>query len=147
MSDKKDEGLRLLKDIRRIEHLIETLTEDIERTYSMLTSTTVKPKELNVQSSGESDPMSSRIITVLEYKEKLEEHISNLCAKKNLALDILKQMDSEQQIMLTLRYIEGKTIEEVSEELNRSSYYHTWEVLHKAEEQFCEIYASGYTRV
>ena len=147
MADKKDEGLRLLKDIRHIEHLIETLQEDIERTYSMLTSTTVKPKEMNVQSSGDNDPMSTKIINVLEYKEKLENYIDDLCKKKEKVLDVLKQMDSEQQIMLTLRYIEGKTIEEVSEELNRSSYYHTWEVLHKAEEQFCEIYASGYTRV
>lgn len=143
MADKKDEGLRLLKDIRHIEHLIETLQEDIERTYSMLTSTTVKPKEMNIQSSGDNDPMSTKIINVLEYKEKLENYIDDLCKKKEKVLDVLKQMDSEQQIMLTLRYIEGKTIEEVAEELNRSSYYHTWEVLHKAEEQFCEIYAQS----
>ena len=53
MADKQDEGLKLLKEIRSINRMIDELQMQIDEIYSMLTSTTVKPKEVNVQSSGD----------------------------------------------------------------------------------------------
>lgn len=144
MPEKKDEGLKLLKDIRHISHRIEELQEDIDRTYSMLTSTTIKPKDVDVQTSSDPDPLATKMSSIIEYKEQLLEFQSELCRKKKIVLSIIKSMELEEQRMLTIRYIEGLTIEKVAEALNRSSYYHTWELLNKAEEHFCQIYSENY---
>ena len=139
---KQDEGLKLLKDIRHIEHMIEELQCEIDRTYSMLTSTTVKTKEIDVMTSTPHDPMGERMATILEYQEELQNYQKMLCEKKSIAISILRDMCYDQQVLLILKYLKGRTIEEIAEELGRKSYYHTWEVLHKAEEEFCNIYMS-----
>ena len=137
----KDDGLKLLKDVKHINQLIEQLTYQIEEIYSMLTSTTVKPKTMNIQVSKNSDPLATQMAKVLEYKEKLETYKSELCAKKTEVLDVLQHMEMQYQSILVMRYFNLYTIEEIGQRLNRSSYYHTWQLVHRAEEEFCEIYS------
>jgi len=141
MADKQDEGLILLREIKSINRMIEELQEQINNVYSMLTSTTIKPKDVDVQSSGDNDPMSTRMCQILEYQEQLQLYQSELCAKKLLALKTIQQMNIERQQIIIMRYYKGLTIEEIAEALNRSSYYHTWEIVHQAEEEFCNIYS------
>lgn len=144
MADKQDEGLKLLKEIRHITHMIEELQEELDKTYSMLTSTTVKPKEINIQTSGDPDPLATKMATILEYQEQIQTYQANLCEKKKKVISILQLMDIEEQRMLNIRYLKGATIEQVMNEMHRSSYYHMWEALHKAEDHFCNIYAEKY---
>lgn len=140
--NRQDEGIKLLKDIKNISRLIEQLQEEIDKTYTMLTSTTVKPKEVNVQSSGSTDPMADKMIQILEYQEQIESYQLELCAKKSIAIQTMRSMEYKNQELLILRYLKGNTIEQVAEILGRGSYYRTWEALHKAEEEFCEIYST-----
>ena len=49
--DKQDEALKLLKDIRHINGMIMRLQEQIDEIYTALTNATVKPKEIDVQTS------------------------------------------------------------------------------------------------
>jgi len=143
MADKQDEGLKLLKEIRSINHMIEELQMQIDGIYSMLTSTTVKPKEINIMTSSDPDPMATRMCKILEYQEQLQNYQSELCAKKLLALKIIQQMNIERQQIIIMRYYKGLTIESIADELHRSSYYHTWEIVHQAEEEFCTIYSNS----
>lgn len=143
MADKQDEGLKLLKEIRSINHMIEELQMQIDEIYSMLTSTTVKPKEVNIMTSSDPDPMATKMAKILEYQSQLQEYQSELCDKKILAINIVKQMDIEKQQIIIMRYFRGLTIERIAEELHRSSYYHTWEVVHQTEEEFCEMYSKS----
>lgn len=139
--DRQDEALKLLKDIKSINRMIEELQMQIDEIYSMLTSTTVKPKEVNVQSSGDADPLATKMCKILECQEELQKHQTELCERKSKAIKIIQQMDIDNQSIIVMRYFRGLTIEEIAEELRRSSYYHTWEVVHKAEEEFCDIYS------
>lgn len=137
---KQDEAIKLLKDIRHISHIIEVAEEEISRLYTALTSTTIKPKEVDVQTSINLDPLGDKMAKIIEYQENLKRYHFELLTKKGIALDILKTMDAEEQEILLLRYFKGLTVEATAEELNMS-YFGTWKKLYRVEEHFCEKYA------
>lgn len=137
--NKQDEALRLLKDIRHINHLIEQLQEDIDKIYTSLTNVTIKPKEIDVQTSLPADPMADKVAQVVEYQAQLQDYQDELIKRKTIALNIIKQMDIDKQQLLLLRYFKGYSVEEVG---NKSGYTYrwAWEKIHQAEEDFISIY-------
>lgn len=137
--DKQDEGLKLLKEIRTINKMIDELQEHIDEIYTRLTSTTVKPKEVDVQSSGDPDPLGSNMAKILEYQEQVEKYHNELCMKRDIALKIVKQMDILYQQVIMLRYFKGLPVERVGEEIGYT-YRWAWEKVHEAEMQFISIY-------
>lgn len=139
---KQDEGIKLLKDIRHIYHVIEVAEEEISRLYTALTSTTIKAKEVDVQTSINLDPLGDKMAKIIEYQESLAKFHTELLSKKKTALEILKRMDAEDQEILLLRYFKGLTVEATAEELNMS-YFGAWKKLNRVEEQFCELYAKN----
>lgn len=137
---KQDEAIKLLKDIRHISHIIEVAEEEIDRLYTALVSTTIKPKEVDVQTSINPDPLGDKMAKIIEYQEKLKSYHGDLLEKKGLALEILKSMEAEEQEVLLLRYFKGLTVEATAEELGMT-YFGTWKKLNRVEEHFCEKYA------
>lgn len=137
--DRQDEALKLLKDIRHINHLIEQLQEDIDRIYTSLTNTTVKAKEIDVQTSLPPDPMADKVITVIEYQNQLQEYQAELIERKTIALNIIRQMDIDMQQLLLLRYFRGYSVEDVGIKTGYT-YRWAWEKIHQAEESFISIY-------
>lgn len=137
--DKQDEALRLLKDIKHINHLIEQLQEQIDEIYTNLTNATVKPKEIDVQTSLPADPMADKVAQVVEYQAQLQDYQDELIKRKTIALNIIKQMEIDKQQLLLLRYFKGYSVEEVG---NKSGYTYrwAWEKIHQAEEDFISIY-------
>lgn len=137
--DRQDEALKLLKDIRHINHLIEQLQEDIDKIYTSLTNVTIKPKEIDVQTSLPADPMADKVAQVVEYQAQLQDYQDELIKRKTIALNIIKQMDIDKQQLLLLRYFKGYSVEEVG---NKSGYTYrwAWEKIHQAEEDFISIY-------
>ena len=137
--NKQDEALRLLKDIRHINHLIEQLQEDIDKIYTSLTNATIKPKEVDVQTSLPADPMADKVAQVVEYQTQLQDYQDELIKRKAIALNVIKQMDIDKQQLLLLRYFKGYSVEEVG---NKSGYTYrwAWEKIHQAEEDFIAIY-------
>ena len=131
--EKQDEAIKLLKDIRHISHNIELLEEEISRMYASLTSTTIRVKEVDVQSSGAMDPMGDRMAKVIEYQDKLKNYQVTLYTMKSMALDVIKQMSPEYQEILMIRYFKGLTVEATAEFLDMS-YFGAWKKLNKAEE-------------
>lgn len=137
--DKQDEALKLLKDIRQINHLIETLQEQIDRIYTTLTNATVKPKTIDVQTSLPTDPMADMLIEAVEYQEQLQKHQKDLIERKNTALTIIRKMDIDNQQLLLLRYFKGYSVEDVGLKVGYT-YRWAWEKIHQAEEEFISIY-------
>ncbi len=137
--DRQDEALKLLKDIRHINHLIEQLQEDIDKIYTSLTNVTIKPKEIDVQTSLPADPMADKVAQVVEYQAQLQDYQDELIKRKTIALNIIKQMDIDKQQLLLLRYFKGYSVEDVG---NKSGYTYrwAWEKIHQAEEDFISIY-------
>lgn len=137
---KQDEAIKLLKDIRHISHMIEVTEEEISKLYSALTTTTIKPKEVDVQTSINLDPLGDKMAKIIEYQEKIKNYHLELLTKKGIALDILKTMETAEQEILLLRYFKGLTVEATAEELDMS-YFGVWKKLNRVEEHFCEKYA------
>ena len=137
--DRQDEALKLLKEIRHINHLIDRLQEQIDEIYTMLTNTTVKPKEIDIQTSLPTDPMADKVIKAVEYQKQLQEYQSDLIERKNTALAIIKQMRIDNQQLLLLRYFKGYSVEEVGQKTGYT-YRWAWEKIHDAEEEFITIY-------
>lgn len=138
--DKQDEALRLLKDIKHINHLIEKLQEQIDEIYTALTNATVKAKEVDVQTSLPADPMADNVIKIVEYERQLEEYQKELIDRKNIALGIIRQLSIDDQQYIVLKYMSNKTIEEIGQIVGYA-YRQTWENIHKAEQQFIDIYS------
>ena len=138
--DKQDEALRLLKDIKHINHLIEKLQEQIDEIYTSLTNATVKAKEIDVQTSLPSDPMADKVIQAVEYERQLEDYQKELIERKNIALGIIRQLSIDDQQYIVLKYMSNKTIEEIGQIVGYA-YRQTWENIHRAEQQFIEIYS------
>lgn len=137
--DKQDEALKLLKDIRHITSMIMRLQEQIDEIYTALTNATVKPKEIDVQTSLPSDPMADRVIKAVEFQKELQEYQIELISRKNKALNVIKQMNIDYQQLLLLRYFKGYSIEEVGQNVGYT-YKWAWEKIHQAEEEFIGIY-------
>jgi hypothetical protein len=137
--DRSDEGLKLLKNIKHINILIEKLQEDIDNIYTALTNTTIRAKEVDVQTSLPADPMADKIAQAVEYQTLIENYQHELIELKTVALDIIKQMEIKDQQYLILKYFNRKTIDEIGEIVGYA-YRQTWENIHSAEQQFIEIY-------
>ena len=137
--DKQDEALKLLKNIRHITRTIEELQMQIDATYTMLTNTTVKPKQIDVQTSLPADPMADKICLLIEYQETLQDHQTELINQKNAAIKIIRQMEIEEQQVLLLRYFKNYSVEEVGTKIGYT-YRWAWEKIHQAEEHFISIY-------
>ena len=137
--DRSDEGLKLLKNIKHINILIEKLQEDIDNIYTALTNTTIRAKEVDVQTSLPADPMADKIAQAVEYQTLIENYQHELIELKTVALDVIKQMEIKDQQYLILKYFNRKTIDEIGEIVGYA-YRQTWENIHSAEQQFIEIY-------
>ena len=137
--DRLSEGLKLLKNIRTINRQIEQLQELIDAVYTSLTSATVKPKEVDVQTSLPADPMADKVAAVVEYQKTLEEYQQQLVSKRIIAIKIIQQMKIENQQLILLRYFKGWSIEAIGENVGYT-YRWAWEKIHEAEEEFISIY-------
>ena len=136
---KQDEALKLLKDIRQINHLIEVLQDQIDTIYTTLTNMTTKFKAIDVQTSLPSDPMADMVIKATELQEQLQKHQAELIERKNKALVVIRQMDIDNQQLLLLRYFKGYSVEDVGIKVGYT-YRWAWEKIHQAEEEFISIF-------
>lgn len=132
-------GLELLKSIKDITTIINNMEEEVVRLYSRVTSTTIKPKEVDVQTSLPQDKMGDSIADIVEYQSQLDEYVKQLCKKKTKALNVIKCMEASEQSLILLRYFKVMTLEKIAEELDLS-YYWTWKRMQKAEESFCNFF-------
>lgn len=139
MDDRQSEGLKLLKNIRTINRQIEQLQELIDSVYTSLTNATVKPKEIQVQTSLPADPMADKVATVVEYQKTLEVYQQQLVGQRMIAIRIIQQMTIDNQHIILLRYFKGWSIEAIGDNVGYT-YRWAWEKIHEAEEEFIRIY-------
>lgn len=137
--DKQDEALKLLKDIRHITRQIELVAEEIEKSYTRLTNTTVKAKQIDVQVSLPSDPMADGVIQLVEYQKQMDKYRKDLIEKRSIFFMVMGNISAESQVYLTLRYLQNKSVEEIGDEQGYG-YRRSWDKLHDAETEFIETY-------
>lgn len=133
-------GKDFLKQIRDINITIIALQREIENINTLLTSTTIKPKEVDVMTSIKADPMADKIIQKVEYEDKLRECISKQIKIKEDALVLLDEMEShEDKGILMLRYINCMTMKELEDAIDKKHTIAT-KKLREAEKNFNMLY-------
>ena len=114
-------GKEFLKQIRDINITIISLELEIERINTMLTSTTIRPKEVDVQTSGQADPMADKVIKKVEYEDKLKDCIYKQMLIKGRALTLIDSMErQEDKSVLMLRYINCLSIKDIMDHMDAS---------------------------
>lgn len=134
-------GKEFLTQIRDINITIIGYQLEIERIDTKLTSTTIKPKEVDVQTSLPADPMADKIIERLDYEEKLIDALNRQMRIKTAALDMLDRLHSQgDKAVLILRYINCMSYKEMCENLDCSRPTAARK-LTQAEANFEKVYA------
>lgn len=114
-------GKEFLKQIRDINITIISLQLEIERINTMLTSTTIRPKEVDVQTSGQADPMADKVIKKVEYEKKLKDFLSRQIGIKEDALKLIDMLDrQEDKSFLMLRYLNCMSYKEIMDKVELS---------------------------
>jgi len=114
-------GKEFLKQIRDINITIISLQLEIERINTMLTSTTIRPKEVDVQTSGQSDPMADKVIKKVEYEDKLKEMLGRQMDIKEQALKLIDSLDrQEDKSFLMLRYLNCMSYKQIMDKTEMS---------------------------
>ena len=133
-------GKEFLKQIRYINITIISLQLEIERINTMLTSTTIRPKEVDVQTSGQADPMADKVIKKVEYEEKLKDFLRRQMEIKTDAIAMIDELDSqEDKAVLMLRYINCMTMKELEDAIDKKHTVAT-KKLREAEVSFNKLY-------
>ena len=99
---------RFLRGYRALLVRRDSLLREIERRRESATGTTVRLKEINVQSGGAYDRMAEDVARIVDDEESLEDALQEIARKlKEILMAIESVPDEMQKTVLTLRYIEG----------------------------------------
>lgn len=133
-------GKEFLKQIRNINITIIGYQLEIERLNTSLTNTTIKPKEVDVQTSMPADPMADKIIEKVEYEKKLIDALNRQMEIKTQALDMLDGLESqEDKAVLILRYVNCMSHKDIMDNMDCSRPTVNRK-LKKAEQAFNSLY-------
>jgi DNA-directed RNA polymerase specialized sigma subunit len=90
----------------------------------MLTSTSIKPKEVDVMTSGSGDKMSEVVPAMIELDEKINTQITSIIEKQLKAEKVIQQIDN-MKYRETLRwyYVQNLRWEEVAQRMNYDISY------------------------
>lgn len=119
---------------------IRRLTEHIMELRAMAqTVGAIRYDKINVQSSPE-DRMTNVVFKIVESEKKAAELISEYTAAYDEIQNRIKEMSSERyQIVLSLRYLDGKPIWQVAEDIGYSVDW-TKHLLQRAVRAFSDVF-------
>jgi len=132
-------GRAHLEAMKKLDNLIHALKEQIAIETDMLTDISVHYKDMVVQTSGAKNQIEETVPGIADIRTEINEYISRLQNRKAVTLTLIKEMDVEHQELITLHFMQNKTIETMAEEKKRS-YKWTWTHLQEAIEEFEKIY-------
>ena len=112
------------KGIRASFKELKSLQEERDRLFAMLTSTTVKPKEISVQSSGPEDKMAEIVAKMMELDELINDQVHIILEKQIRAERIIKQLSKVQhREILRWYYVQNLKWHEVADRMNYDIAY------------------------
>lgn len=118
-----------LRKIKQLDNIVQSKLDEIETLNSLAQRMTNVSKNILVQKSTPQDKLSELIPRIIDLKNELKNDVDNLL---NLKLDIMEKINNiennDYKLLLTLRYLNFKTWEEIAVEMG---YTYQWvHVLH-----------------
>lgn len=129
--------------IIRYDRMVENKLLDIEKMRTMVTSTSVSQKDVNVQTSTDKDKLGSIVTKIVQLEKETDELIDK---RFDIVRKIEKMPDLNEYDVLIQRYVQKKQIKEMELD-NISTYKQKLRFLKKAEKSFEEMYGNEYLSV
>lgn len=131
-----------LRQIRRLDNIINAKLEQIEILKSMSTKITTDLSNERVQTSV-SDKLGSSVVKIVDLENELNDSIDRLIDLKSEAMKRIDSLENENyKLLLTLRYLNYKTWEQIAVEMNYS-----YRNIHKLHEKSLIIFEKECTKV
>jgi DNA-directed RNA polymerase specialized sigma subunit len=112
-----------LRRIRFLDKTISAKLEQIEILHAQVTKTTSVLSDMP-RSGGEQDGLAKTIAKIVDLKKGLRDEIEEYIELKEEAIKLIDSMsDGRHRLVLTYRYINGKTWEEIAVEMH---YTYQW---------------------
>ena len=132
------DGKKFLIQIRDMNSIINSYEDELDVLMTRLTSTTSKPKDVNVMFSRE-DTLPENIEKVTLLKEEIKKRLDEFAKMRIEADGYLRQIDDFRlQTVISKYYFQGKTLEQIAVEIGKS-YQWTCELRDRAVEEFEKI--------
>lgn len=110
-----------LSRFQRINQEIDGNLAEIFRLKTMAMSITVAQKDVNVQSSGESDRMASAVAKIVDLEREIDEKIDGMKVSREKMISQIAQIDNDMEYtVLYQHYIQNLTFEKIAENSNYS---------------------------
>lgn len=133
------DGKKFLRKIRDIDTVINAYEDELDCLMARLTSTTSKPKDVNVMSTKE-DHTPEDIEKMIELKNQIRDTINQYAEMKMKAKLILDKLsDYRHQTVLIKYYFQHKTLEQIAVEMDKS-YQWICELRERGLEEFDKIF-------
>lgn len=129
--------------IIRYDRMVENKLLDIEKMRTMVTSTSVSQKDVNVQTSTDKDKLGSIVTRIVQLEKETDDLIDK---RFDIVRKIEKMPDLNEYDVLIQRYVQKKQIKEMELD-NISTYKQKLRFLKKAEKSFEEMYGNEYLSV
>lgn len=132
-----------LSQIIKYQRMAENKQNEIERFRSILTSTTIEPKEDKIQTSSDKDKISTFMAKIVDN----EVEIKRLLTEREVIIRQIENFSNDPDLYQSLycRYVEGMTINESRSKLycSKSKAY---DIFERAVVEFERVYGKNYMR-
>lgn len=105
-----------LKEIARIEKMIENKKEDMERWRDIALNITGNYSGERVQGSGNQQKMATAVINRVDLQREIEGHIVTLYRKRQEIIAVLEQLPIQDYDLLYKIYVNKKTLNDMADE-------------------------------
>ena len=114
------DGKKFLIQIRDMNSIINSYEDELDVLMTRLTSTTSKPKDVNVMFSRE-DMLPENIEKVTLLKEEIKKRLDEFAKMRIEADGYLRQIDDFRlQTVISKYYFQSKTLEQIAVEIDKS---------------------------
>lgn len=105
-----------LKEIARIEKMIENKKEEMERWRDIALNITGNYAGERVQGSGNQQKMATAVINCVDLQREIEGHIVTLYRKRQEIIGVLEQLPLQDYDLLYKIYVNGETLNDMAGE-------------------------------
>lgn len=111
-------AINYLKQIKSLDAKINADIEELASLEALATRTTSVLGGDRVQSSGSQQKMADCVTKIVAMKDQINEEIDRFIEYKNKARELLSECDSECITLISKRYFQFKTWEEIAVDMN-----------------------------
>lgn len=112
-------GREYLNEYLSLGHSLDYIQNDILLAREQASKVTPSYSAIKVQSSHEADRIGTAITTAVLQEERLVELLGDQAHRTKVILDVMRPMDYAEQSLLMALYLNGHTIHEYAEKIER----------------------------